>query len=84
MAKSSYVIRLAACPVPLDLLQNFPQIDAMECAGTILRTTQLNEAALCDLMDALGGAGLVEVRRIEPRFPPDGADTSQILKPSRE
>jgi len=83
MAKSNYVIRIAACPFPLDLLQNFPQIDAVECAGTILRATQLDEAALCDLIDALESAGLVEVRRIDaPRFPPDGADTSQILKPS--
>jgi len=67
MTKSSYVIRIAACPLPLDLLQNFPQIDAMECAGTILRATQLDEDALCDLIDALRGSGtdLVEVRRID-------------------
>ena len=85
MAKSNYVIRIAVCPIPLDLLQNFPQIDAVECAGTILRATQLDEASICHLIDALGGAGLVEVRRIDaPRFPPDGADTSEILKPSRE
>jgi len=64
MAKSNYVIRIAVCPIPLDLLQNFPQIDAVECAGTILRAT-LDEAALCHLIDALGCAGLVEVRRID-------------------
>ena len=63
MAKSNYVIRIAGI-VPLDLLQNFPQIDAVECAGTILRAT-LDEAALCHLIDALGCAGLVEVRRID-------------------
>jgi len=66
MAKSSYVIRVAACPVPLDLLQNFPQIGAVDCAGTILRATLLDEVALCDLIDALGGTGLVEVRRVDP------------------
>jgi hypothetical protein len=77
MAKSSYVIRIAACTVPLDLLQNFPQIDTVECAGTILRATHLDEAALCDLIDALEGADLVEVRhcagrKSEATDPPDG------------
>jgi hypothetical protein len=64
MAKSNYVIRIAGI-VPLDLLQNFPQIDAVECAGTILRATQLDEAALGGLINALRGAAtdLVEVRR---------------------
>jgi len=70
MAKSSYVIRVAGT-VPLDLLQNFPQINAVECAGTILRSAQLDEAALWGLIDALRGAGaeLVEVRP-EPIPPP--------------
>ena len=68
MAKSNYMIRIAGT-VPLDLLHNFPQIEAVECAGTILRATQLDEAALWGLIDALRGAGLVEVRR-EPVQPP--------------
>jgi len=75
MAKSSYVIRVAGT-VPLDLLHNFPQINAVECAGTILRAAQLDEAALWGLIDALRGAGaeLVEVRRepgltISPALP---------------
>jgi hypothetical protein len=59
MAKSSYAIRISGT-VPSDLLQNFPQIDAVECAGTILRATQLDEAALWGLLDALQGAGLVD------------------------
>jgi hypothetical protein len=67
MAKSSYAIRIAGA-VPSDVLQNFPQIDALECAGTILRATQLDDAALWGLIDALRGAGLVEVRR-EPDGP---------------
>jgi len=64
MAKSSYVIRVAGT-VPLDLLQNFPQIDAVECAGTNLRATQLDDAGLWGLIDALRGAGidLIEARR---------------------
>ena len=72
MAKSSYVIRVAGT-VPLDLLHNFPQINAVECAGTILRAAQLDEAALWGLIDALRGAGaeLVEVRPepIPPALP---------------
>ena len=64
MAKSNYMIRIAGT-VPLDLLHNFPQIDAVECAGTILRATQLDDAALWGLIDALRAAAtdLVELRR---------------------
>jgi len=76
MARSSYAIRVAGT-VPLDLLQNFPQINAVECAGTILRATQLDEVALWGLINALRAAAtdLVEVRRelgltISPAPPP--------------
>jgi len=64
MAKSSYVIRIAGT-VPLDLLENFHQIDTVEPAGTILRAAQLDDAALWGLIDALRDAGidLIEVRR---------------------
>ena len=64
MGKSSYVIRIAGI-VPLDLLENFHQIDTVEPAGTILRAAQLDDAALWGLIDALRSAGidLIEVRR---------------------
>ena len=64
MAKSSYEIRIAGT-VPIDLLENFHQIEAVEPAGTILRAAQLDDAALWGLIDALSDAGvnLIEVRR---------------------
>ena len=64
MAKSSYEIRVAGS-VPLDLLENFRQIEAVEPAGTILHAVQLDDAALWGLIDALRDAGidLIEIRR---------------------
>ncbi len=64
MAKSSYEIRIAGA-VPVGLLENFHQIEAVEPAGTILRAAQLDDAALWGLIDALTDAGvnLIEVRR---------------------
>ena len=64
MAKSSYEIRVAGS-VPLDLLENFRQIEAVEPAGTILHAVQLDDAALWGLIDALREAGidLIEIRR---------------------
>ena len=64
MAKSTYEIRVAG-PVPLDLLENFHQIDTVEPAGTILHAVQLDDAALWGLIDALRNAGidLIEIRR---------------------
>ena len=64
MAKSSYEIRVAGS-VPLDLLENFRQIETVEPAGTILHAVQLDDAALWGLIDALRDAGidLIEIRR---------------------
>jgi hypothetical protein len=64
MAKSTYEIRVAGT-VPLDLLENFRQIETVEPAGTILHAVQLDDAALWGLIDALRGAGidLIEIRR---------------------
>jgi hypothetical protein len=64
MAKSTYEIRIAGV-VPLELLENFHQIDSVEPGGTILRATQLDDSALWGLMDALRDAGidLIEIRR---------------------
>jgi hypothetical protein len=64
MAKSTYEIRVAGS-VPLDLLENFRQIEAVEPAGTILHAVQLDDAALWGLIDALRDAGieLIEIRR---------------------
>jgi hypothetical protein len=64
MAKSTYEIRVAGT-VPLDLLENFRQIEAVEPAGTILHAVQLDDAALWGLIDALRDAGidLIEIRR---------------------
>ena len=64
MGKSTYEIRIAGT-VPLDLLENFRQIQAVEPAGTILHAEQLDDAALWGLIDALRNAGidLIEVRR---------------------
>ena len=64
MAKSSYVIRIAGA-VPRDLLENFHQIDTVEPAGTILWATQLDDAALWGLINALRNAGIdvIDVRR---------------------
>jgi hypothetical protein len=71
----SRAMRSELLALPLDLLQNFPQINAVECAGTILRATQLDEAALWGLIDALrdAGAELVEVQP-EPIPPPIARD----------
>jgi hypothetical protein len=64
MAKSTYEIRVAGT-VPLDLLENFRQIETVEPAGTILHAVQLDDAALWGLIDALRDAGidLIEIRR---------------------
>jgi hypothetical protein len=64
MSKSSYEIRVAGT-VPLDLLENFRQIETVEPAGTILHAVQLDDAGLWGLIDALRGAGidLIEIRR---------------------
>ena len=64
MSKSTYEIRVAGA-VPVDLLENFGQIDSVEPAGTILHATQLDDAALWGLIDALRDAGidLIEIRR---------------------
>jgi hypothetical protein len=64
MAKSTYQIRVAG-RVPLDVLENFHQIDTVEPAGTILHAVQLDDAALWGLIDALRNAGidLIEIRR---------------------
>ena len=64
MGKSAYEIRIVGT-VPVDLLEHFHQIESVEPAGTILRTTQLDDAAVWGLIDALRDAGLelVEIRR---------------------
>jgi hypothetical protein len=64
MGKSTYEIRVAGT-VPLDLLENFRQIETVEPAGTILHAKQLDDAALWGLIDALRNAGidLIEIRR---------------------
>jgi hypothetical protein len=64
MAKSTYEIRIAGA-VPLELLENFHQIDSVEPGGTILHATQLDDSALWGLIDALRDAGieLIEIRR---------------------
>ena len=72
MGKSRYEIRIAGT-VPLDLLENFRQIQTVEPAGTILRAEQLDDAALWGLIDALRSAGvdLIEIRRdVAPIRPP--------------
>jgi len=72
MGKSTYEIRIAGT-MPVDLLENFRQIESVEPAGTILRATQLDDAAMWGLIDALREAGieLVEIRRDDVGFPPD-------------
>jgi hypothetical protein len=64
MSKSTYEIRIAGS-LPLDLLENFRQIQTVEPAGTILHAEQLDDAALWGLIDALRDAGidLIEIRR---------------------
>jgi len=59
--------------VPVDLLENFRQIESVEPAGTILRATQLDDAAIWGLIDALRDAGieLVEIRRDDVGIPLD-------------
>ncbi len=64
MSKSTYEIRIAGS-IPVDVLENFRQIQTVEPAGTILHAEQLDDAALCGLVDALRDAGidLIEIRR---------------------
>ena len=70
MGKSTYEIRIAGT-VPVDLLENFRQIESVEPAGTILCATQLDDAAIWGLIDAVRDAGieLVEIRRDDLGFP---------------
>ena len=72
MGKSTYEIRIAGT-MPVDLLENFRQIESVEPAGTILRAIQLDDAAMWGLIDALREAGieLVEIRRDDVGFPLD-------------
>jgi hypothetical protein len=58
MRKSTYEIRLEGT-VPLDLLENFRQIESVEPAGTIMRAMQLDDAALWGLIEALRDAGVI-------------------------
>ena len=58
MGKSTYEIRVAGT-VPLDLLENFRQIQTVEPAGTILHAVQVDDSALWGLIDALRGAGSI-------------------------
>jgi hypothetical protein len=53
MGKSTYEIR-GAGTVPLDLLENFRQIETVEPAGTILHAKQLDDAALWALSTHCG------------------------------
>lgn len=64
MGKSTYEIRVAGT-VPLELLENFRQIEAVEPAGTILHAVGMDDAGLWGLIDALRDAGvdLIEIRR---------------------
>ena len=64
MGKSTYEIRIGGT-VPLDLLENFRQIQTVEPAGTILHAVELDDAGLWGLIDALRYAGvdLLEIRR---------------------
>jgi 2-keto-3-deoxy-6-phosphogluconate aldolase len=73
MGQSTYEIRVAGT-VPLDLLENFRQIETVEPAGTILHAKQLDDAALWGLIDALRNAGidLIEIRH-EVTTASDGA-----------
>ena len=68
MGKSTYEIRVTGT-VPIELLENFRQIESVEPGGTVLRATQLDDAALWGLIDSLREAGidLIEIRRdVEP------------------
>ena len=69
---SQISVRIAGT-MPVDLLENFRQIESVEPAGTILRATQLDDAAIWGLIDALRDAGieLVEIRRDDVGFPLD-------------
>ena len=64
MSKSTYEIRIAGS-IPVDVLENFRQIQTVVPAGTILHAEQLDDAALWGLIDALRDAGidLIEIRR---------------------
>jgi hypothetical protein len=64
MGNSTYEIRVVGT-VPVDLLENFRQIESVEPAGTIMRAMQLDDAALWGLIDALRDAGidLIDIRR---------------------
>lgn len=55
MGNSTYEIRVTGT-VPVDLLENFRQIESVEPAGTIMRAVQLDDAALWGLLDALRDA----------------------------
>ena len=63
MGKSTYEIRVAGS-VPVDLLENFRQIQTV-ARWHDLHAVQLDDAALWGLIDALRGAGvdLIEIRR---------------------
>jgi hypothetical protein len=45
MGKSTYEIRVAGT-VPLELLENFRQIETIEPAGTILHAVEMDDAGL--------------------------------------
>ena len=64
MGKSTYEIRVAGT-VPLELLENFRQIETVEPAGTILHAVGMDDAGLWGLINALRDAGvdLIEIRR---------------------
>ena len=64
MGKSTYEIRVAGT-VPLELLENFRQIETIEPAGTILHAVEMDDAGLWGLINALRNAGidLIEIRR---------------------
>ena len=64
MGKSTYEIRVAGT-VPIELLENFRQIETVEPAGTILHAVELDDAGLWGLVNALRDAGidLIEIRR---------------------
>ena len=64
MAKATYEIRVAGT-VPLDLLEDFRQIETVEPAGTILHAVAMDDAGLWGLIDALRNAciDVIEIRR---------------------
>jgi hypothetical protein len=64
MGKATYEIRVAGT-IPLELLENFSQIETVAPAGTILHAVAMDDAGLWGLIDALRDAGvdLIEIRR---------------------